>query len=368
MDAEAIAAEGTPVFVYRPAQVRQRAEQLRQALEGTAHIHLALKANHHGPLVAAVRPALDGADVTSEGELRAALDAGFEPRAISLSGPAHAPELLRRAADRGHTLSLNSVDDAVPGARALLRVNPSERLQAFRSATGGVPSPFGVPEEDLDAALAILTEKNASPIGLHVHRGSQCTSAAALTRHVVSTLDLAHRAAERGLALEEVNFGGGLGVARGDMPSLDIDSFGRRAASALRRFGQAWPGVTFVIEPGRWLLAEAGVLLLRVRRRLESRGEVFVVLDGGLDCFLFATDRERDGAPYPLRNLSREGPTEAVSVVGPACTSRDSLGRHRLPRCEVGDLIAVEQAGAYALGASPHGFLGRAAPRAVLLD
>ncbi len=368
MDAEAIAAQGTPVFAYRPAAVRQRAEQLRQALAGTARIHLALKANHHAPLVAAVRPALDGADVTSEGELQVALDAGFEPADISLSGPAHTPDVLRRAAARGHTLSLNSVDDAVPGARSLLRVNPSERLQAFRSATGGVPSPFGVPEEDLDAALDELATRQCNPIGLHVHRGSQCTSAAALTRHVVSTLDLAHRAAERGLPLEQINLGGGLGVARGDMPNLDIDSFGRRAAAALRRFEQSWPGVTFVVEPGRWLLAEAGVLLLRVRRRLESRGEVFVVLDGGLDCFLFATDRERDGAPFPVRNLSREGPTEAVSVVGPACTARDSLGRHHLPRCEVGDLIAVEQAGAYALGASPHGFLGRAPPRAVLAD
>jgi len=379
---------------------------VRAAFEGEVALLYASKANGHPDVLATLEPLVDGVDVTSAGALRAAREAGFAGAAVQWTSPGKSRDDLALAVRTGATVVLGGVDEAedlVDVARAVgggdgdvgalpvtVRVNPKERIHAFRSVTGGVPSPFGIPEEELGEALARMRDLGLRPRGIHVHRGSQCTSASAWLRHGTSTLDLLDRLVrEEGLP-PWANLGGGLGVAV-EGEQLDLASLGRRMAAAVRRFRQAHPQAAFTIEPGRYLVSEAGTLWLTVLRRREVRGTVFLVLDGGIDVFLFATERMRHGAPPPMEvvraGASRwaevagraeaaeersrggvspndPGPTELVTLVGPACTAEDTLARDvPLPRAEPGDRIVIHNAGAYAARASITGFLGRGLAR-----
>jgi diaminopimelate decarboxylase len=353
-------AHGTPLFVIDAGLARRRARELRGALGGRVDVLYAAKANAHPAVLAALHPAVDGADCTSAGELDAARQAGFADSTLQLSGPAKGGDELGASV----RLSLSCVQEGLAAkGPALLRVNPSARIQAFRSTTGGV-SPFGVPEEDLPAALAALRDTGVELEGLHVHRGSQCSSAAAWRRHALDVLDLAH--ASR-LALRRLNLGGGFASPRPGVPAMDLAAL-RPLIGAFDRFAEEHPGVAFAVEPGRLLLGEAGVLLLRTVRARTVRGQPLAVLDGGLDCFLFATEGQRPGPPHAVDNLSRTGRPQAVELFGPSCTPRDRFGAPPLVRPQAGDLLALRGAGAYAWGASPHGFLGRPQPALVVID
>jgi diaminopimelate decarboxylase len=377
-----LAAAGTPLFVYDRSAMREQARAVRAAFEGEAKVLYATKANGHPDVLATLRDVVDGADVTSAGALRAALDAGYPAQGVQYTSPGKSASDLRLALDTGVTVVLGGADEAAELARAageagvapgdvacMVRVNPHERIHAFRSATAGLASPFGVPEEELDEQMAAILGAGLRPRGLHVHRGSQCTSATAYCKHIDGTLALADRLAERWRIPRHVNMGGGLGVAPEGSEPLPLASLGKRAAGTLRWFRERHPEASFALEPGRYLVAEAGTLLLRVLRRREVRGTTFLVLDGGIDVFLFASERMRHGPPPPITNLTRpHAARETVTLVGPACTSEDTLVADLpLARSAPGDLLAISVAGAYAAGASVSGFLGRDRPREVVV-
>ncbi|MCO4771195.1 MAG: hypothetical protein KDA24_14270 [Deltaproteobacteria bacterium] len=381
---------GTPLFVYDTDAMVARAEAVYAAFLGEVEVHYATKANAAPEVLRALQPHVAGADVTSVGALRGALEAGFVGAAVQYTSPGKSPEDLEAALKQCATVVLGCVDEAADLVAAatrlglasadiptLVRVNPLERIHAFRSPTGGVPSPFGIPEEELDEALPRLSALGLVPRGLHVHRGSQCTSATAFSRHVDATLTLAERLhVEHGLPLH-INLGGGLGVAPSGSKELPLESLGRRCARSLRAFRAAHPSATFAIEPGRYLVAEFGTLALRVLRRRTARGTTFLVLDAGIDAFLFASERMRHGPPPPMRVLHSDATettastagSEAtrVTIVGPACTGEDTLVRDAELSASPGDVLLVEHAGAYAAGASVRGFLGRDPVREVPL-
>lgn len=310
-------AGSTPRFVYSRERIEAQVERVRTAFEGEVELLYASKANGHPDVLGVLRDRVDGLDVTSAGALRAGLAAGFPGEAVQWTSPGKSRADLRLAVDAGATVVVGCVDEGrelaevarergveVGAVPVTVRINPVERIHAFRSVTGGVPSPFGVPEEDVDAALVALRGWGLRPRGIHVHRGSQCTSAAAWVRHATGTLDLLDRLVRDHGLPPRANLGGGLGVG---VEELDVDSLGRRVAAAARRFRGAHPGARLAIEPGRYLVAEAGTLWLTVLRRREVRGTVFLVLDGGIDVFLFATERMRHGAPPPMRVVRAGG-------------------------------------------------------------
>lgn len=361
---------GTPLYVFDGAAARARAARLRDELG--VLVRFAAKANRTPVVLEALRPAVDGVDVTSEGELEAALEAGFAGTSVSVTGPGKTDGLLQRAAETGARIAIGSVAEArrlaliAPGAEVVLRINPSLLVHAFRTRAGGAATPFGLPEEELPGALAELAAVDVRPIGVHVHRGSQCTSVAGWMKHAADVFDITHRLADA-IDLRVVSLGGGFGVARPGMSRLDMGLLGRRLRKAAAAFRAAHEGVTLEVEPGRWIAADAGTLLLRVVDVRRVRGTTFVVLDGGMDAFLFACAWFRKGPPFPARNLSRRGDAGPVTLVGPACTPMDTLGEVTLALPHAGDVIAIEQAGAYAAGASLGGFLGRRAIETIVV-
>ena len=370
----------TPVFAYDLGQVQQKVDRLRSALPGDIAIHYAMKANPFAPLLAAMVPLVDGIDVASGGELSSALQAGATH--ISFAGPGKSDTELAQAIGSGVTLNLESEGEA---ERALsiaaklgvtpklaVRVNPPFALKGSGMKMGGLASPFGVDAERVPALVRRLIDAGADWRGLHIFAGSQSLDGDAIAEAQAATVALAAEIAEAaGVAPPSVNLGGGFGIPyfAGDL-ELNVGAIGARLGETLANRPAILAETRFALELGRWLVGEAGVYLTRVIDRKESRGETFLVVDGGLHHQLaasgnFGTVVRRN---YPVAVVGGQGPLETVSVVGCLCTPLDLLANQvELPRAGVGDVIAIFMAGAYGATASPAAFLGHAPAREILI-
>ena len=363
----------TPLFVYDPSIVAARVARFRAAVSGV-DLHYAIKANPYPPLLAAIAPLVDGLDVASAGELTRAL-AVKPAAAISFAGPGKRDDELTVAIGAGATLHIESEGEATRALaagerlgltpRMAVRVNPDVELRGSGMRMGGRPSPFGVDADRAGALVRRIIDAGADWRGLHIYAGSQVLDATAIIEAQAATLALAERLADEAGAMPPlVNLGGGFGVPyfAGDR-SLDVEAVGKALGEAIAGRAAAIADTRFAIELGRWLVAEAGVYLTRIVDRKESRGETFLVTDGGLNHQLAASGNfgtvVRRNYPLALANRMGEAPAETVTVVGPLCTPLDRLGDQvELPRGEVGDLVAIFLAGAYGASASPAAFLG----------
>ncbi len=383
-DALAEAAGDTPLFVYDRAMLTARAAEWRAAMPREVQLHYAMKANPFAPLLAHMATIVDGFDVASGGELALALASGMAAEHISFAGPGKRDRELEAAIAAGATLNLESAGE---GARALaiadrigtrprlaVRVNPDFDLKGSGMKMGGGAKPFGVDADAVPALVRMLIDAGADWRGFHIFAGSQALDADAIADTQAQTVALAARLAEAvGATPPLVNLGGGMGVPYfpGDR-AVDAATVGARLAETLGARGAALAESGFAMELGRWLVAEAGVYLMRVVDRKVSHGETFLVTDGGLHHQLaasgnFGTVIRRN---YPIAVAGRFGreAVETVSVVGCLCTPLDRLGDQvGLPRADVGELIALFQAGAYGASASPAAFLGQGPAREMLV-
>ncbi|MEN2785121.1 pyridoxal-dependent decarboxylase, exosortase A system-associated [Sphingomonas qilianensis] len=376
--ADAWAAEGdTPLFVYDLEVVAAQAAALRSALPGV-DIHYAIKANPLPVMVAAVAPLFHGLDVASGGELAIALKSKAAS-SISFAGPGKKDRELEAAIRAGATINLESSGECdralAAGARLgvpprlAVRVNPDFELRGSGMKMGGRASPFGI---DAGAAAGVVVRLRAAGAdwrGWHIFAGSQSLDSAAIIETQAATIALAARLSEEvGAPPPLVNLGGGFGIPyfAGDTP-IDLTAIGAGLASALQARAAILADARFAIELGRYIVGECGVYLTRVIERKESRGETFLVVDGGLHHQLAASGNfgtvVKRNYPVAVATAVAGTPTETVSIVGCLCTPLDRLAdRVTLPVARPGDLIAVFLAGAYGLSASPIGFLGHPRP------
>lgn len=375
-EALADAAGDTPLFVYDSAMLTARVAEWRAAMPAEVQLHYAMKANPYPPLLAYMAGLVDGFDVASGGELKAALGCGMAAGHISFAGPGKRDRELEAAISAGATLNLESAGEADRALsiaahlgltpRLAVRVNPDFDLKGSGMKMGGGAKPFGVDAAEVAPLVRRLIDAGADWRGFHIFAGSQALDAAAIAETQAQTVALAARLAGGiGVAPPLVNLGGGMGVPYfpGDKP-VDTVAVGEALAATLAARDPILADSRFAMELGRWLVAEAGVYLTRIVDRKTSHGETFLVTDGGLHHQLaasgnFGTVIRRN---YPIAVAGRFGaePSEIVSVVGCLCTPLDRLGDQlSLPRAQVGDLIAIFQAGAYGASASPAAFLGQ---------
>ena len=370
---------GTPYFLYDADAVCRRIESVRAAFEGVVDVYFAVKANPNLSLLQAVRETADGLDISSIGELEQACLAGYEPARLSFAGPGKSTEEVRSSVDRGvgciSVESLRELEACVEAARALgrranvtLRVNPLLQNRTFGMKMGGRPVQFGIDEEHLEAAVAVVAKhrEHLDFRGVHVYAGSQCFEPAGIVEGVLDSLRIA-REVERalGIACSVVNLGGGFGVSHTqDGRELDVHAAAVQLLPALREF-QCRPGGPrrVLFELGRYLTADAGLYVCRVLSSKESRGKAFLVVDGGLHHHLAAagTFGAALRSNFMLRNLTHpDTPRIRCSVAGPSCNPTDLLGVDvELPQADHGDLIGVLKSGSYGLTSSPVLFLGR---------
>jgi len=367
---------GTPLFVYSAAVARERLAALRRAFtRREVLVCYAMKANPNRALGRVLARAGAGADIVSGGELMRAARAGFAPSKTIFSGVGKT-ELEMAAALRAGILSFNieSAEEmevlARTAARLKLRAPVSVRLNPDIDAgthphitTGRAENKFGVETEE---AMALYRKASRDPrlrvVGIQCHIGSQITTLAPYRLAAASVAKMVSRLAASGIHLEFADIGGGLGITYEDERPFSLTAFARTIEDAFA----PWPKLRLILEPGRYLVADAGILLVSVLYRKKTSKRSFIIVDGAM------TDLPRPalyGAWHPVEAVSpRRGPRKTVDVVGPVCESGDFLARQRLlPPLERGDLLAVGKAGAYGFAMSSQ-YNSRPRAAEVLLD
>ena len=372
----------TPLFVYDFAVAVARIAEFRRAMPAGVALHYAIKANPFAPLLEAIAPLVDGLDIASGGELALALP-HKAAHAVSFAGPGKRDDEIAAAIEAGATINLESDGEATRSLaiagrvgvtpRLAIRVNPEVELRGSGMRMGGRASPFGIDADKAAVVARRVIEAGADWRGLHIFAGSQALDGPAIVEAQAVTVELAGRLADEiGVMPPLVNLGGGFGIPY--FPGeerLDIAAIGHELANALDDRAASLENTRFAIELGRWLVGECGVYLTRIVDRKQSRGETFLVADGGMNHQLAATGNlgtvVKRNYPVAIATAAPDAPTETVSIVGPLCTPLDRLAdRVTLPVADVGDLVAVFMAGAYGVTASPVGFLGHPPPREIL--
>lgn len=365
----------TPFYALGRAQLKTRVGELRAALPASIKLHYAMKANPLPALVAFMAGLVDGIDVASAGELKVALDAGADPHEISFAGPGKRNAELRQAVAAGVLVNLESFREVsllagiaaelVLPARVAVRVNPDFELKGSGMKMGGGPKQFGVDAEQVPELLAAIAHAGLQFEGFHLFAGSQNLKAEAIGEAQQKSYELALRLAEHAPSpVRFLNLGGGFGIPYfpGEQP-LDLDAVGANLAQLATRAKTEMPEAEIVIELGRYLVGEAGIYVTQVVDRKVSRGQTYLVVDGGLHHHLSASGNFgqviRKNYPVTIGNRVNQAETETVSVVGPLCTPLDLLAdRMTLPVAQIGDYVVIYQSGAYGASASPQRFLG----------
>jgi diaminopimelate decarboxylase len=387
---------GTPVYVYDADAIRRQYAALTSALASVPHrVHYSVKANANLAVLGLLRGLGAGADIVSGGELARALAAGFPASDIVFSGVGKSEDELTAALGAGVGLiNLESEGEfdalrrmALGRARPTtvgIRINPDVTTETHPyTQTGRAGMKFGVP---LDQAVPLARRIAAEPgfllasVGMHI--GSQIADPAPFREGGARLEELVATLRREGIdTLTSVDVGGGLGISYGCGEGLEVGRF----ASAVVPLARA-TGLPLLVEPGRFLVGNAGRLLMRVRYRKRSGGRRFVITDAGMNDLLRPSlyqayhevtviDPAGDAAAAAGGGTTPRGatpeppaPPDVVDIVGPNCESGDFLALDRvLPGAEPGALLAVLGAGAYGFGMS---FQYNSRPRAaeVLVD
>jgi pyridoxal-dependent decarboxylase, exosortase system type 1 associated len=374
----------TPFYAYDRQRITDRIALLRQHLPAEVHLHYAMKANPMPAVVQHMAGLVDGLDVASAGEMKIALDTPMPPRQVSFAGPGKADQELSCAIAAGIIVNMESEQEMERIAnlgnhlgirpKVAVRVNPDFELKSSSMKMGGGAKPFGVDAERVPAMLARMAKLELDFEGFHIFSGSQNLKVAAIQESHEKTLQLGIALARHAPGpVRSLNIGGGFGVPYfpGDEP-LNVAEVGENLRHLMPEARRHLPDARVVIELGRYLIAEAGIYVCRVLERKESRGQIFLVTDGGLHHHLAASGNFgqviRKNYPVIVGNKVNSAEREIVSVVGPLCTPLDLLAdRMEMSKAEAGDLIVILQSGAYGLTASPTAFLGHLPPAEVLV-
>jgi diaminopimelate decarboxylase len=384
-----VAEYGTPLYLYDASVLQRTWSQLREALPPEFTVYYSMKANPNQRILKFFLDRGCGLEIASVGEFYRALRAGCDPNNILFAGPgkteAELQQVLEKRIGTIHMESFREIDRVSTlsqqmrhPAEIAIRINPTEEAQGGAMRMGGKPLPFGIDEECLDAVLdRVLPDPWLQLQGIHLFIGTQILDATVLLAQYRKGLAIALRVAQRlGKPLQTIDFGGGLGIPYfpGEHP-LDLETFSQSLAALMVeiRSEPLLTGTQFMIEPGRYLVGEAGLYVTQVNDIKVSRGKTFLVVDGGLHHHLTASGNLgqviKRNYPIALLNKLTDPATETVEVVGPLCTPMDILGRNvTLPPAEVGDWVGIFQSGAYARSASPLGFLSHPAPPEVWVD
>lgn len=380
-----IAAEArkTPFYIYSKRLIADRISALRGHLPSALKLHYAIKANPLPEIVAFISQQVDGLDVASLGEMDVALEAA-SAKAISFAGPGKSDDELEAAARCGVLINLESVGEArrlaaiaerlaVTPAVAI-RVNPAFELKQSGMHMGGGAKPFGIDEEQVATAIGEIVSMGLDLRGFHIFAGSQILNEEVLLEAMDRTVDAVQRMADCvSMPIRHVNLGGGFGIPYFPGESrLDLPKVGAGLEPIMDRAKTALPKATFAVELGRFIVGEAGAYVTRVLDRKISRGETFLVTDGGLHHHLALSGNFgqviRRNYPLAIANKGGLDAVETVDIVGRLCTPLDRLGDGvSLPRAEVGDLVVVFQSGAYGATASPINFLGHPPPAEIVV-
>jgi len=383
LDKLALQVGQTPFYAYDRQLITDRVKYLRDSLPHDIHLHYAIKANPMPAVVQHFATLVDGFDLASAGEMKVALDTTMAREHISFAGPGKTNRELRQAIAADVVVNMESesemrrisviADELGITPKVAIRVNPDYDLKGSGMKMGGGPKQFGVDAERIPAMLKELSTLQLSFHGFHIFWGSQNLNTDAIMEAHEKTFELAiklHEHAPQSAKL--LNIGGGLGIPY--FPGekrLDLTPIGENLDKLLPNLKANLPDAEIVTELGRYMVGEAGIYVSQVIDIKESRGEKYVISDGGLHHHLAVSGNFgqviRKNYPVAIGNKIK-GETENLNVVGPLCTPLDVLAnKMELSKVDIGDYIVIYQSGAYGYTASPHNFLGHPEPVEILV-
>lgn len=349
---------GTPFYAYSASAMRTQLAALQTAFADlNPLIAYAMKANSNQAVLKLLGQQGAGMDVVSGGELQRALKAGIDPKKIVFSGVGKTPDEMRQALKAGiHCFNVESepelhrlnktamaMDKIAPVS---VRINPNVDAKTHEKiSTGKAENKFGVPFEQAETIykqIAVCSHLNA--IGVDMHIGSQLTDLEPFDNAFALLAELTRKLLTAGHNITHVDIGGGLGIAYdANETAPDLKTYAEIVARHIAPLQ-----LNLILEPGRWLVGEAGVLVTKVDYIKTSNTHNFVIVDAAMNDLLRPTLYEANHEILPVREQSASSATGIVDIVGPVCESGDYLARNRnLPELQQNDLIAVMSAGAY---------------------
>lgn len=358
VDLAAIAAEvGTPAYVYSASALTHSYRSLERALAGMDHvIAYAMKANASLAVLRHLRGLGAGADVVSGGELQLALKAGIAPDKIIFAGVGKTPDEMALGLQAGIAQfnvesepELQALSAAATRlgrtAPVAIRINPDVDAKTHRKiTTGTAANKFGIGYRRAGAIYALAASlPGIDPVGVHVHIGSQLTELAPYEATFMLVADLVRELRAAGHNIRRVDLGGGIGIRYdGETPPDPADY-----AALVRRHIQPL-GCTVVLEPGRFIVGNAGLLLTRVTYVKHAEQKTFLILDAGMNDLIRPAMYEAFHRIVPLRAAAQGSNLAPVDIVGPVCETGDTFAEGRpMPPVDDGDLLAILSAGAY---------------------
>ena len=349
----------TPFYYYDTPLLRKTLETINQEAGKYENfcVHYAVKANANPEILRIICENGLGADCVSGGEVKAALDAGFPANKVVYAGVGKSDWEIELGLDNDiFCFNVESVPElevinelaASRGkvAHVAFRINPNVGAHTHANITTGLAeNKFGIAMEDMDHVIDMAHEmKNVKFVGLHFHIGSQILDMGDFVALCNRVNELQEHLANRGIIVEHINVGGGLGIDYQHPDRQAIPDFAAYFATYHKHL-RLQPGQTLHFELGRSIVGQCGSLITRVLYVKQGAHKQFAIVDAGM------TDLIRPAlyqAYHKIENITSEEPSETYDVVGPICESSDVFGKAiDLPRCHRGDLLALRSAGAY---------------------
>ncbi|MFI5364214.1 MAG: type III PLP-dependent enzyme [Candidatus Binatia bacterium] len=381
---------GTPCFVYFADQMRERVERVRSAFGNRFHISYAVKSNPNPGILRRLRGVVDTLDVSSAGEVRSAIACGWEPAKLGFTGPGKTQDELQTAVDVGvGEVIVESLDETEALSRlagqarkrqnVVVRISPRLVPRGFGVNMSGKWTQFGIDEEDLDPALRTIQRlPHLDLCGFHIYSGTQCLKAEAIAENYEIFIDVFKRVCQaHAVKPRRLIFGSGLGIPYYENDSaVDLAAVAAKANVAVDAFkaDRVFSSTQLVLETGRYVVGEAGVFVMRVIRKKHSRGIDIGICDGGMHHHLAASGHlgavvQRNYQMFKIAEGQDLGPEHVYNLVGPLCTTIDTLGRQvKFRGLEPGDLIGIRNSGAYGLTASPMHFISHPPPKEIVVE
>ncbi len=377
---------GTPLYIFDSSVLAARQAELKKYLPRNLEVTYAVKANPHVEIIRALGKLYTGLDLASAGEMEKALQAGVAAKKMSFAGPSKTEAEIRFAISHDiGTLSVESereVDFAEAIAKELgkkanilIRVNPAFELSRSGLKMGGGSKAFGIDSERVpDLIQRLQSSVYLEWKGIHIFAGTQNLNADSILEAMGKILEYAHELQETlKLPIQILNLGGGFGIPyfKGDN-ELDLAAVGLGLQKLMDQYVPLLPHTHLKIELGRYLVGECGLYITRILYKKISRGQIFLMVDGGMHHHLAASGNISQS---PIRRQmlltvanKLNAPLEKVNVAGSLCTPLDTFGQQiELPQAEEGDLLIIPNSGAYGLSMSPSSFLSHTLPQEVLL-
>ncbi len=366
----------TPFYAYDRNLITHKIVELRKQIPPDLKIHYAVKANPMPAVVQHISTLVDGLDLASVGEMKIALDTTMPVKNISFAAPAKRDQDLTQAIAAEITINVESQNELEKiaqlsekigiQANVAIRINPSFELKSSGVKMGGGAKPFGIDEEFVPDILKRVKTLELNFKGFHIFSGSQCLKADAIIDAQQKSIDLAIRLADFcPTPIQTLNIGGGFGIPYFHNESeLNIEQIGESLFNSISKLKKIQPQIDVIIELGRYLVGEAGIYVSQILDKKFSRGQTFLVVNGGLHQHLAASGNFgqilRKNYPIAIGNKMNSAEKEIVNIVGLLCTPLDILAdKVELPKAEIGDFVVIFQSGAYGFTASPREFLSQ---------